>query len=157
MLEFNLAIAIPYGICGSIPMSQAGLCMSSLSIAYRILGPLKRPHNAVNKVIDKYGESIFFYQDVPDILRMLRTRGEGGGGVDTDKVIIAACSRTEAPALYVVHFVFGDFSLNSLPRRARQCLQLLHLPSVEDHPASPAIEFFDELEIYPCMFQCDQF
>ncbi len=123
------------------------VCPHWENLTYIIIGPLKRPHGALNKVLDKYGESISFYQDVPDILRMLRTRGKGGGS-GAEKVIVAACSRTEAPSLCVAYFMY-DF--HSTVRRARQCLQLLHLPGM-DHPALPAIEFFDELEIYPCMF-----
>ena len=108
------------------PCHRQGLYSSSLSVAYRILGPLKRPHNAVNKVLDKYGESISFYQDVPDILRMLHTRGEGGSGAD--RVIVAACSRTEAPALCVAHFVIDCPLLSCSEERDNACSYYIYHP-----------------------------
>ncbi|KDQ51803.1 hypothetical protein JAAARDRAFT_163407 [Jaapia argillacea MUCL 33604] len=91
--------------------------------------PLRREGDTPNKVLDKYGESISFYRDVPQILYRLRAAG----------VIIAAASRTAAPKV------------------ARQALDLLLLPHKpgERHHNLPqtghlkAIEFFDQLEIYP--------
>lgn len=61
--------------------------------------PLKRPDNALNEVVDKYGEQISFYKDVPHILNMLHAKGRAKEANSADKVIIAACSRTGAPDL----------------------------------------------------------
>ncbi|KAJ7143338.1 magnesium-dependent phosphatase-1 [Mycena crocata] len=71
-------------------------------------------------VVDAHGTSVEFYSDVPAILRRLRDQG----------VLLAACSRTHAPDM------------------ARQALRLLRI-SGEDEPAQPAIELFDDLQIYP--------
>ena len=73
-------------------------------------GPLKRPDNALNKVVDRNGEPISFYRDVPEILHTLEKRGSSSsrtGGVEDGKVVIAACSRTYAPDLYVSLFPCG--------------------------------------------------
>ncbi|EIN06516.1 magnesium-dependent phosphatase-1 [Punctularia strigosozonata HHB-11173 SS5] len=86
--------------------------------------PLKRNGNALNEVKDKYGETIAFYRDVPSILHRLRDAG----------VTIAAASRTSAP------------------RVARQALDLLLVPPKpgdKDGAPTRAIQFFDEMEIYP--------
>jgi hypothetical protein len=112
---------------------------------------LRRPENAVNNVVDKYGTQISFYEDVPRILEMLRAKGRGEGADSEDRIIIAACSRTHAPELYVfrdaqVVFVFVWLKIRCC--RAHQCLQLLHLES--GSTVEPALSFFDELEIYPC-------
>ncbi|KAJ7908894.1 magnesium-dependent phosphatase-1, partial [Mycena leptocephala] len=72
-------------------------------------------------VVDAYGTPVEFYPDVPDILRRLR---------DQD-VLLAACSRTHAPDM------------------ARQALKLLHVAGDDAEPALPAIELFDDLQIYP--------
>ncbi|KAF7333446.1 Magnesium-dependent phosphatase-1 [Mycena venus] len=72
-------------------------------------------------VVDAHDVPIEFFADVPDILR--RLRGEG--------VLLAACSRTHATQL------------------ARQALQLLHVAGDDGEPAQPAIELFDDLQIYP--------
>ncbi|KAI0804798.1 magnesium-dependent phosphatase-1 [Irpex lacteus] len=93
-----------------------------LWIDTHVTPPLKRV--GVNSVWDKHGEQIEFYRDVPEILHRLREAG----------VIIAACSRTSAPKL------------------ARQALSLLLVPPQvgdKESPPKPAIEFFDQLEIYP--------
>ncbi|KAI0690370.1 magnesium-dependent phosphatase-1 [Cytidiella melzeri] len=78
----------------------------------------------VNSVVDKHGQQIEFYPDVPEILHRLRAAG----------VIIAACSRTSAAQL------------------ARQALSLLLIPpkvgDKESEP-KPSTEYFDQLEIYP--------
>jgi len=87
-----------------------------------VTGPLHRNQNALNEVLDRYGDTIKFYPDVPQIFHRLRSAG----------VLIAACSRTTATKL------------------ARQALNLLLVPpkTGEDEPVL-AIEFFDQLEIYP--------
>ncbi|KAJ7752422.1 magnesium-dependent phosphatase-1 [Mycena maculata] len=74
-----------------------------------------------DEVVDAHNVLVEFYSDVPDILRRLR---------DQD-VTLAACSRTHAPDL------------------ARQALQLLLIPGKEAEPPQPAIELFDDLQIYP--------
>ncbi|KAI0064960.1 magnesium-dependent phosphatase-1 [Artomyces pyxidatus] len=89
-----------------------------------ITSPLKRDGDAINEVHDKYGEKVAFYHAVPQILHRLRS----------DDVVIAACSRTSATVL------------------ARQALSLLlvHAKAGDKHAKpSPAIQFFDQLEIYP--------
>ncbi|KAI0338786.1 magnesium-dependent phosphatase-1 [Trametopsis cervina] len=95
-----------------------------LWIDTHVTPPLKRIGNRVNEVCDKHGESIEFYRDVPMILHRLRTAG----------VVVAACSRTSATRL------------------ARQALSLLLMPPPvgdKDAAPKPAIEYFDQLEIYP--------
>ncbi|KAJ7102792.1 magnesium-dependent phosphatase-1 [Mycena epipterygia] len=72
-------------------------------------------------VVDTHGTPVEFYSDVPQILRRLRDEG----------VILAACSRTHAPDM------------------ARQALQLLLVPGEDGESAGPAIELFDDLQIYP--------
>ncbi|TFY66856.1 hypothetical protein EVG20_g4232 [Dentipellis fragilis] len=72
----------------------------------------------------EHNHKIEFYHDVAEILHRLRGSG----------VIIAACSRTSAPGL------------------ARQTLSLLLVPpKAGDKHSKPmkAIEFFDQMEIYP--------
>ncbi|KAI8977738.1 magnesium-dependent phosphatase-1 [Trametes punicea] len=86
--------------------------------------PLQRVGNAVNEVRDRNNQKIAFYRHVPEILHRLREAG----------VIIAACSRTHAPDL------------------ARQALNLLLVPPPAGHkgePPTPAVKFFDQMEIYP--------
>ncbi|KDR71622.1 hypothetical protein GALMADRAFT_229581 [Galerina marginata CBS 339.88] len=108
-----------------------------LWIDTHVTGPLRRHENTVNQVLDKYGEQISFYKDVPDILHGIRSRSLRVNDDEEDrKVVIAACSRTHAPDL------------------ANQCLRLLLVPPSVDaeqsiHKPTAAIEFFDELEIYP--------
>ncbi|KAH9847746.1 magnesium-dependent phosphatase-1 [Lenzites betulinus] len=86
--------------------------------------PLRRVGDAVNDVRDRYDQKISFYRHVPEILHRLR---EGG-------VTIAACSRTHAPDL------------------ARTALNLLLVPPPAGHKGAsptPAVQFFDQMEIYP--------
>ncbi|KAI0704642.1 magnesium-dependent phosphatase-1 [Earliella scabrosa] len=86
--------------------------------------PIRRVGNAINELRDRYDNRIAFYRDVPEILHRLREAG----------VTIAACSRTHAPDL------------------ARKALGLLLVPPPAGHKnASPtaAVQFFDQLEIYP--------
>ncbi|PPR04303.1 hypothetical protein CVT24_013376 [Panaeolus cyanescens] len=106
-----------------------------LWIDTHVTGPLRRKGDALNEVVDKYNQPISFYKDVPGILHGIRARSnlKLEGGPDTS-VIIAACSRTHAPNL------------------ANQCLRLLLVPPSSEsgeEEVKPAIEFFDELEIYP--------
>ncbi|KAJ3834840.1 magnesium-dependent phosphatase-1 [Lentinula raphanica] len=81
--------------------------------------------NNVNEVLDKYNRPISFYEHIPQILHRLRTAG----------VTFAAASRTSAPTL------------------ARSALNLLLVPPMDDSGSKEgpvkAIEFFDQLEIYP--------
>ncbi|WFD41781.1 protein-tyrosine-phosphatase [Malassezia psittaci] len=51
--------------------------------------PLKRKNDALNQVVDRGGQKLSFYKDVPSILLELKSRG----------VHIAAASRTCAPAI----------------------------------------------------------
>ncbi|KIK63493.1 hypothetical protein GYMLUDRAFT_163219 [Collybiopsis luxurians FD-317 M1] len=94
-----------------------------LWIDSHVTGPLHRDKNTLNEVLDKHNESISFYKHVPQILHRLRTAG----------VTIAAASRTSAPTL------------------ARSALTLLLIPPDKGSDDKPmkAIEFFDQLEIYP--------
>ncbi|KAK7022991.1 magnesium-dependent phosphatase-1, partial [Favolaschia claudopus] len=93
-----------------------------LWIDTHVTEPIRRSGDAV---VDAHGQVIEFYPDVSNILRRLR---------DQD-VILAACSRTHAPKL------------------ARQALQLLRVSANEsetgDSVEQPAIELFDNLQIYP--------
>jgi len=85
---------------------------------------LKRDGDTLNEVYDEFGDKVTFFHDVPQILHQLRSAG----------VVVAACSRTSATAL------------------ARQALSLLLVPpnaEDADSPVMPAINFFDQLEIYP--------
>ncbi|KAK1219539.1 hypothetical protein PQX77_017727 [Marasmius sp. AFHP31] len=86
-------------------------------------GPLHREKNTQNEILDKHNQTISFYNHVPQILHRLRKEG----------VMIAVASRTSAPTL------------------ARQALQLLLVPPPpkSDERAQKAIDFFDQLEIYP--------
>jgi magnesium-dependent phosphatase 1 len=86
--------------------------------------PLKREGNKTNEVVDRYGEVISFYPDVPQLLHRLKAEG----------VIIAAASRTSAPEL------------------AREALALLLMrppTGSESTKTTRAIDMFDQLEIYP--------
>ncbi|KAF4582663.1 hypothetical protein EYR40_002586 [Pleurotus pulmonarius] len=95
------------------------------------LGPLHRHQDTLNEVLDRYNDKICFYKEVPEIMHRLKAEG----------VVIAACSRTHAPAL------------------ARQALSLLLVPPPGTTTAGlgsddlsniqPAVKFFDQLEIYP--------
>lgn len=63
----------------------------------------------MNEVLDRNNQPIRFYRDVPGILHTIRgyrlphTQGDEEGREDEgDRVVIAACSRTHAPDLYVL-------------------------------------------------------
>ncbi|ETW82029.1 hypothetical protein HETIRDRAFT_418029 [Heterobasidion irregulare TC 32-1] len=95
-----------------------------LWIDTHVTPPLRREGDELNAVHDRYDNKISFYHDVPQILHRLQSAG----------VIVAACSRTSAPEL------------------ARKALSLLLVPprAGDKHgPVKPAIEFFDQMEIYP--------
>ncbi|KAL4249006.1 HAD superfamily protein [Abortiporus biennis] len=97
-----------------------------LWIDTHVTPPLKSDGKTLNLVVDKYGEKIKFYPHVPEILHRLRNAD--------DEVVIAACSRTSAPAL------------------ARSALSLLLVPPGAGHKHSAptrATEFFKFQEIYP--------
>ncbi|KJA16775.1 hypothetical protein HYPSUDRAFT_1105438 [Hypholoma sublateritium FD-334 SS-4] len=105
-----------------------------LWIDTHVRGPLRREKDTLNEVLDRHGYKISFYDAVPQILHKIQEQClKNEDGREDSKVIIAACSRTHAPDL------------------AHQCLRLLLVPHIEDVDATPkaAIEFFDELEIYP--------
>ncbi|KAF8742315.1 hypothetical protein AX14_005185 [Amanita brunnescens Koide BX004] len=92
-----------------------------LWIDTHVTGPLHR-NETTNQVLDTYNRRIELYKDVPEILCQIRKAG----------IAVAACSRTSASEL------------------ARQALNLLLIPSQsDDDSVQPAIEFFDQLEIYP--------
>ncbi|TFK71821.1 magnesium-dependent phosphatase-1 [Pluteus cervinus] len=93
-----------------------------LWIDTHVTAPLRRDNDTINQVLDRYDQDIRFYRDVPQILHRLRDAG----------VEVAACSRTTAPTL------------------ANQALRLLLVrPTNEGEEPIPAVEFFDQLEIYP--------
>ncbi|KAF8057508.1 magnesium-dependent phosphatase-1 [Lyophyllum atratum] len=95
-----------------------------LWIDTHVTGPLHRTKDTLNEILDKHNDKISFYKEVPEILHRIRTA----------EVVMAACSRTDAPKL------------------ARQALRLLLVPPKrghEDDEVLPAIDFFDQLEIYP--------
>ncbi|EIW52525.1 magnesium-dependent phosphatase-1, partial [Trametes versicolor FP-101664 SS1] len=86
--------------------------------------PLRRVGDAINEVRDRHEQRISFYRHVPEIFHRLREAG----------VLIAACSRTSAPDL------------------ARRALNLLLVPPPAGHKGAsptPAVQFFDQMEIYP--------
>lgn len=84
-----------------------------------VVQPLK-PSPAHDSVKDRIGETFAFYSHVPSILCDLRERG----------IKVAAASRTSAPEL------------------AREMLRLLQIPD-SDGKKKKAVEYFDNLEIYP--------
>ncbi|PAV14819.1 magnesium-dependent phosphatase-1 [Pyrrhoderma noxium] len=95
-----------------------------LWIDTHVTGPFHREGNKLNEVLDRYGQPISFYREVPSVLHRLKFAG----------VKIAACSRTSTPEL------------------AREALSLLLVPPSKAEPNEPpkkAIQYFDELEIYP--------
>lgn len=110
--------------------------------------PLKR-HHVTGKVIDsqRKPKTIDFYRDVPQIMHRLQAAG----------VTIAACSRTDAPSLWVIWtiplLVVLRSALTCCTRRAREALDLILIPPRTGSDSSakpiPAIKFFDQLEIYP--------
>jgi len=102
-------------------------------------GPLRRHEDNQNEVLDKYavkfchpivliallphhryGQRISFYKDVSKILHNLRLRSQplsvdsDSKNVEDQNVIIAACSRTHAPNLYVSKHIIIFFFPPSL-------------------------------------------
>ncbi|KAL0948508.1 hypothetical protein HGRIS_011069 [Hohenbuehelia grisea] len=95
-----------------------------LWIDTHVTPPFKRNEGDLNRIVDSHDREIAFYEDVASILHRLRA---------TD-VTIAACSRTHAPKL------------------ARQALTMILVPPPVGHPdasPTPAIEYFDQAELYP--------
>jgi len=92
-----------------------------LWIDTHVTGPLRRPGNSLNRVIDRHGFEVSFYPDVPRILHEI-----------SGKTTLALCSRT------------GD------PDMARNALRLLLVPPTSGSmEAKPALEYFQQKEIYP--------
>jgi hypothetical protein len=109
------------------------------------LGPLRRHEDNVNEVLDKYessspfhvliillpcdryGEKISFYKDVSKIFQNLRlqSRSPSMSSNSTEQnVIIAACSRTDAPNLYVSKTLFAFsfyYQILKVPVNAFDC------------------------------------
>jgi len=72
---------------------------------------VKRPEDSINLVLDGGGAKISFYEDVPEILQMLHNKGRAAGADPNGKVIVAACSRTTTPDMYVFETPFLPQSL----------------------------------------------
>ncbi|THH13126.1 hypothetical protein EW146_g7066 [Bondarzewia mesenterica] len=112
-----------------------------------LITPFKREGNELNMVLDRYDQRISFYHEVPQILHRLQSAG----------VIVAACSRTSAPELCVaapLSFfpLHTNFIVCAGVDSARRALSLLLVPprAGDKHaPGRPAIQFFDQMEIYP--------
>ncbi|TFK21686.1 magnesium-dependent phosphatase-1 [Coprinopsis marcescibilis] len=112
-----------------------------LWIDTHVTGPLRRHKDTLNQVLDRDDQPISFYRDIPAIFH--RIRGVQLADSPKERPFIAACSRTHAPDL------------------AYRCLNLLLVPppaapdggGSEDSSSfsrvTPAINFFDQLEIYP--------
>ncbi|KAF9448416.1 magnesium-dependent phosphatase-1 [Macrolepiota fuliginosa MF-IS2] len=101
-----------------------------LWIDTHVTGPLHRNGDKTNEVLDRHNDVIAFYKDVPPIFHRLKAAD----------VCIAACSRTSTPDL------------------AYQALRLLLVPPPitktngkkrDGSKPVPAIDYFDQLEIYP--------
>ncbi|WWD19376.1 magnesium-dependent phosphatase-1 [Kwoniella shandongensis] len=92
-----------------------------LWIDTHISPPLKRPGDVLNKLVDRRGQDLSFYREVPSILAELKRR----------RIHIAAASRTSAPEL------------------AREALGMLLLPSEEQGDHLRAVTYFNTMEIYP--------
>ncbi|KAH6905143.1 magnesium-dependent phosphatase-1 [Coprinopsis sp. MPI-PUGE-AT-0042] len=103
-----------------------------LWIDTHVTGPLRRHKNTVNQVLDRDDYAISFYRHVPGIFHRIRAIQHEES--PEEKTLIAACSRTCAPDL------------------AYRCLKLLLVPPAledENGEPTPAIDFFDQREIYP--------
>ncbi|KAK8854491.1 magnesium-dependent phosphatase-1 [Kwoniella newhampshirensis] len=92
-----------------------------LWIDTHIVPPLKRPGDVLNKLVDRRGQDLSFYREVPSILAELKRR----------RIHIAAASRTSAPEL------------------AREALGMLLLPSEDEGEHVRAVTYFNTMEIYP--------
>nr|XP_019011798.1 magnesium-dependent phosphatase-1 [Kwoniella pini CBS 10737]OCF50579.1 magnesium-dependent phosphatase-1 [Kwoniella pini CBS 10737] len=82
---------------------------------------IDRNGDVLNKLVDRRGQNLSFYREVPSILAELKRR----------RIHIAAASRTSAPEL------------------AREALGMLLLPSEEGGDHIRAITYFNTMEIYP--------
>ncbi|KAK1921041.1 magnesium-dependent phosphatase-1 [Papiliotrema laurentii] len=91
-----------------------------LWIDTHITPPVKRQGSELNRLVDRRGQPIEFYREVPSILAELKRR----------TIHIAACSRTSAPDL------------------AREALGLLLVPDDGGEPTR-AVTYFNTMEIYP--------
>ncbi|ORY32164.1 magnesium-dependent phosphatase-1 [Naematelia encephala] len=91
-----------------------------LWIDTHITPPLKRRGDEQNHLVDRRGQSLEFYKEVPGILAELKRR----------RIHIAACSRTSASEL------------------AREALGLLLVPD-EEGGVTRAVTYFNTMEIYP--------
>lgn len=92
-----------------------------LWIDTHISPPLKRKGDVVNQLVDRRGQQLSFYCEVPSILAELKHR----------RIHVAAASRTSSPEL------------------AREALGMLLLPADEGGDHVKAISYFNTLEIYP--------
>ncbi|WFD01859.1 protein-tyrosine-phosphatase [Malassezia obtusa] len=98
--------------------------------------PLKRKNDALNQVVDRSGQKLSFFHDVPSILLQLKDEG----------VHIAAASRTCAPtvarqALRELMIDQGDTVSTRPPRQTGRVSERKNVVK--------AINLFDQLEIYP--------
>ncbi|KAH7914887.1 magnesium-dependent phosphatase-1 [Hygrophoropsis aurantiaca] len=91
-------------------------------VDFHLYPPLKQDESGA--VTDSNGQDIAFYKDVPKILHRLRDAG----------VAIAACSRTSDPKLAM---------------EALRLIQVLPKAGDKQGESNAAIDFFDQLEIYP--------
>ncbi|WVQ95264.1 magnesium-dependent phosphatase-1 [Kwoniella sp. CBS 9459] len=91
-----------------------------LWIDTHISPPLKRPGDVLNRLVDRRGNDLSFYREVPSILAELKRR----------RIHIAAASRTSAPEL------------------AREALGMLLVPSEQGEHVR-AVTYFNTMEIYP--------
>ncbi|WVN87111.1 magnesium-dependent phosphatase-1 [Cryptococcus depauperatus CBS 7841] len=92
-----------------------------LWIDTHIVPPLKRLGDLLNQLVDRRGQNLSFYPEVPLVLAELKRR----------RIHIAAASRTSAPEL------------------AREALSLLLLEGEEGGDHMKALSYFNTLEIYP--------
>ncbi|WWC93225.1 magnesium-dependent phosphatase-1 [Kwoniella sp. B9012] len=92
-----------------------------LWIDTHISPPIKRKGDVLNQLVDRRGQDLSFYREVPSILAELKRR----------RIHVAAASRTSAPEL------------------AREALGMLLLPSEEGGDHVRAVTYFNTMEIYP--------
>ncbi|ODO06977.1 magnesium-dependent phosphatase-1 [Cryptococcus amylolentus CBS 6273] len=92
-----------------------------LWIDTHVVPPLKRKGDVINQLVDRRGQDLSFYREVPSILADLKHR----------RIHVAAASRTSAPEL------------------AREALSLLLVPAPEGDSHVKALSYFNTLEIYP--------
>ncbi|OWZ36733.1 magnesium-dependent phosphatase-1 [Cryptococcus neoformans] len=92
-----------------------------LWIDTHVTPPIKRNGDVVNQLVDRRGQNLSFYCEVPSILAELKHR----------RIHVAAASRTSAPEL------------------AKEALGMLLLPANEGGDLVKAISYFNTMEIYP--------